>query len=535
MEGIWRADHALASYPGGRLASTLTALFLSAGGAACGASVGNSALLALPPRRQTGEARRLRKLGYRDRTALGNGETALIPPTAIPDADADAVVETWRTAAVIPGTIFALLSDGIADSLPTDAIDRITRRRSVQRAAPEIVSATRKHRLRERRREKASLSEMGLDNMSAVLARFEGPPRLPLRPSGTPVPRPGAPAAPAPRPGPAGASALPNGTLIWLHGLRGGPHPDSGGPFGLVCLAPPQAIPGVLPRFLRSYLDSEDALRGQERLARAYVSAAGPRINLPFSAVALEGGASPATFAVTGGALLPLPAPGGRAGGGASSRRAGRGAGGGAVAARGRAGPAPWRRLLNASPPAPPPSFSAPSPPYLPPPPALTPAPDRSDRPTPLRGVLLAGAALTALVALVLLTGVVQVSVDVRPAPWLQGPAQRSGPPAVAPDVAPPPEPTAVPPTPAPRPAHGTPCTPYAGGLAISPTLCPASGDPCRPGEPLRCPRRPCSPLRPPPPERHPPAPPVSPGRERPRRHLPHRRPRADNRTRLQS
>ncbi|HEX2324370.1 MAG TPA: hypothetical protein VHQ00_03165, partial [Chloroflexota bacterium] len=62
VEGIWRADHALASYPGGRLASTLTALFLSAGGAACGASVGNSALLALPPRRQTDEARRLRKL-----------------------------------------------------------------------------------------------------------------------------------------------------------------------------------------------------------------------------------------------------------------------------------------------------------------------------------------------------------------------------------------------------------------------------------------------------------------------------------------
>ncbi len=205
VEGIWRADHALASYPGGRLASTLTALFLSAGGAACGASVGNSALLALPPRRQTGEARRLRKLGYRDRTALGNGETALIPPTAIPDADADAVVETWRTAAVIPGTIFALLSDGIADSLPTDAIDRITRRRSVQRAAPEIVSATRKHRLRERRREKASLSEMGLDNMSAVLARFEGPPDSRSAPPvsrGAPAARrPGrAPPAPAPSP-----------------------------------------------------------------------------------------------------------------------------------------------------------------------------------------------------------------------------------------------------------------------------------------------------------------------------------------------
>jgi hypothetical protein len=277
---------------------------------------------------------------------------------------------------------------------------------------------------------------MGLDNMSAVLARFEGPPASRSAP-------PAAPAAPAPRPGP--ADALPNGTLIWLHGLRGGPHPDSGGPFGLVCLAPPQAIPGVLPRFLRSYLDSEDALRGQERLARAYVSAAGPRINLPFSAVALEGGAPPATFAVTGGALLPLPAPGRGAGGGAVAERGGRLAG--------RAGQA-YALGLNASPPAPPPSFSALATPYLLPggapplPPGRHARAARADRPTPLRGVLLAGAALTALVALVLLTGVVQVSVDVRPAPWLQGPAQRSGPPAVAPDVAPPPEPTTVPPAP---------------------------------------------------------------------------------------
>ena len=518
MEGIWRADHALASYPGGRLASTLTALFLSAGGAACGASVGNSALLALPPRRQTDEARRLRKLGYRDRTALGNGETALIPPTAIPDADADAVVETWRTAAVTPGTIFALLSDGIADSLPTDAIDRITRRRSVQRAAPEIVGATRKHRLRERRREKASLSEMGLDNMSAVLARFEGPPD----PRSAP---PVAPVAPAPRPGPAGAGALPDGTLIWLHGLRGGPHPDSGGPFGLVCLAPPQAIPGVLPRFLRSYLDSEDTLRGQERLARAYVSAAGPRINLPFSAVALEGGAPPATFAVTGGASLPLPA---RAGG------------------RGPGGPSPWD------------STPAPQPRPLPSPPPLRhtsvpvaplPPPDRHARParaTAQTAPPLCGASSwpappsAALVALVLLTGVVQVSVDVRPAPWLQGPAQRSGPPAVAPDVAPPPEPTAVPPAPPTMPPRVCPRVPPAPPTPVGSPSPPLSAlppaTPARPyRRPLRCPRRPCSPLRPPPPERHPPAPPESPGRGRPRRHPLHRRPRADNRTRLQS
>ena len=190
-----------------------------------------------------------------------------------------------------PGTVFALLSDGIADSLPTDAIDRITRRRAVQRAAPEIVGATRRHRLRERRREKASLSEMGLDNMSVVLARFEGPPATRSAPPGSPAaPEPSqAPAAPAPASAP--SSALPDGRLVWLHGLRGGPHPDSGGPFGLVCLAPPGAIPVVLPRFLRSYLDSEDVLRGQERLARAYISAAGPRINLPFSAVAMEEGA----------------------------------------------------------------------------------------------------------------------------------------------------------------------------------------------------------------------------------------------------
>ena len=373
VEGIWRADHALASSPEGRLASTLTALFLSADGTACGASVGNSAVLALPQRRQTDEARRLRKLGYRDRTALGNGETALIPLTAIPDADADAIIETWRTAAVTPGTVFALLSDGIADSLPTDAIDRITRRRSVQRAAPEIIGATRTHRLRERRREKASLSDMGLDNMSAILARYDGPPASRPIPS-APLPAPG---APAPHRDPAGAGApspdaLPTGRLVWLQGLRGGPHPGSGGPFGLVCLAPPQAVPVVLPRFLRAYLDSEDTLRGQERLARAYVSSAGPQVNLPFSAVSLDAGNPPATFAVAGGAALPLPSPGR-----GSSRLAGR----------------PFALGLNARPPPPPPSFSAPATPYALP----TGAPPISSAPTapsgPSRGVLLAGTA----------------------------------------------------------------------------------------------------------------------------------------------
>jgi hypothetical protein len=506
-EALWRADHTLATSPEGRLASTLTALFLSADGTACGASIGNSALLVLPPQRRTAAARKLRKLGYRDRAAVGNGETALVAPDAPPgageageagedgedgDAEADTVVETWcpeeegappgapaqgkrQGQPAKAGTVFALLSDGIADSLPTEAVDRIVRRRPVERAAPEIVSATRRHRVRERRREKASLTEMGLDNMSAVLARFEGPPP----PGGSPSqPRPDGPGAPAGQPVP---QRGPEGHLLWLRGLRGGPNPEAGGPF--------------LPHFLRSYLESEDVLSEEERLARAYLSAMGPRLDLPFAAVGGEDGAPPAVFTTAGGTVFPV-----------RPVRTGL-----------------WRRAsapgyalgLTARAPAPPQSYSRIQAPPAAAAAGAAAAPPRATRPrarTRHPGVLLSAAAmasaaaltaLAALAALALVTNTVRVSVDVRLAPqiegWIAGFRQA---PTVAPEplLEPLPEPTPEPPPP---PTPEPPASPTAG-IPQPALLTPASSPPLSPSPPPSSP----PPLSPSPP----PSPPASPG-----------------------
>ncbi|HEX2186310.1 MAG TPA: hypothetical protein VHN78_12480, partial [Chloroflexota bacterium] len=282
MHGLWRADQTLATSEEGRLATTMTALFVSADGSAHAASIGNSALLVFPPKRPTPETRRLRKLGHLEGTAVGNGETTA--------ESLDGVVEHWSPEPLweqprpilAPGTRLVLLSDGIADNLPTETVDHLTRRHPVERAVREVVHATQQRRLNERRRERASISEMGLDNMSAILVRFDG--------------------APLDRQAPAEAPA---GQLVWLRGLHGGPRPESGGPFGLVCLLDPAGTKDVLPAFLRRYLDSEHQAPVQQRLADSFLEAMGPRLDLPFAAVAAGGDGTPHHFAAGGAAVLP--------------------------------------------------------------------------------------------------------------------------------------------------------------------------------------------------------------------------------------
>lgn len=76
-DGLRAADRVLVDSPEGTLSTTLTALFVSADGTACAASIGDSVLLVLPPTRKTPGERRLKKLGYEDTTAVGSGDTTL--------------------------------------------------------------------------------------------------------------------------------------------------------------------------------------------------------------------------------------------------------------------------------------------------------------------------------------------------------------------------------------------------------------------------------------------------------------------------
>ena len=147
MSWIWLkdalkvSDRALVDSGEGALSTTLTALFLSADGTACAASIGDSVLLVLPPKRKSPADRRLKKLGYEDSTAVGSGDTTL---TRVEQSQ---LIEQWwpnkegggSSTRLDRGTYLVLLSDGVSDNLPAEfiigccAAIRSTKRRSGSR------------------------------------------------------------------------------------------------------------------------------------------------------------------------------------------------------------------------------------------------------------------------------------------------------------------------------------------------------------------------------------------------------------------
>ncbi|MBV9579358.1 MAG: protein phosphatase 2C domain-containing protein [Chloroflexi bacterium] len=239
-DGLRAADEALVSSRDGQLSTTLTALYLASDGRAYAASIGDSVLAVLPPTRRTASDRRLKKLGYEDTTAVGSGDTTL---SYVDEAE---LIEQWWpdkegvdgkhvNMRVRPGTHFVLMSDGISNNLPIEAIDQLLRRHTLQAATVGLPRQTRERRAQMQRRGGGSTSELGLDNMSAIVVRFVGPRR-----------------ARAVRP-----ASLQDATLVTLQGTHGGPKPASGGQLALIGLLGNEHLDGLLPPFLRAMVESE--------------------------------------------------------------------------------------------------------------------------------------------------------------------------------------------------------------------------------------------------------------------------------------
>ena len=179
-DGLRVADRVLTNSTEGALSTTLVALYLSADGTAYAASIGDSVLLVLPPRRKTPGDRRLKKLGYEDTTSVGSGDTTLA------SIDADECIEQWwphkeggaSTTRVEPGTYMVLMSDGISDNLPAELIDQLLHRHPLDRATIGLPLHTRARRIETHKLSGASTQQLGLDNMSAIVVRFDGRRRI---------------------------------------------------------------------------------------------------------------------------------------------------------------------------------------------------------------------------------------------------------------------------------------------------------------------------------------------------------------------
>jgi serine/threonine protein phosphatase PrpC len=266
-DGLRAADQALVDSGEGRLSTTLTALFLSADGHAFGASIGDSVLLVLPPTRRNPGDRRVKKLGYETTTAVGSGDTTL---SYVDDAE---LIEQWWPdkeatsggqvhTRVRPGTRFVMMSDGISDNLPVEVIDQLLQRHTLETATVGLARHTRERRAQMQKSGGGSTSELGLDNMSAIVVRFLG----------------------ARRPGAFGVLAgqrrrstrpehLEDATLLTVHGTRGGPSELSGGQFALIGLAGHELVHRLVPRYLRGLIELEHEPSMSDRMGVAYLQA----------------------------------------------------------------------------------------------------------------------------------------------------------------------------------------------------------------------------------------------------------------------
>jgi serine/threonine protein phosphatase PrpC len=251
-EGLRAADRALVESNEGSLSTTLTALYLAGDGTAYAASIGDSVLLVLPPSRRTAADRRLKKLGYEDSTAVGSGDTTLSY------VDEGELIEQWWPnkendpvdMRVKPGTYFVLLSDGISDNLPADFIDHLVHHHTLDRATVGLPRHTRERRAQMQKVGGGSTTELGLDNMSAIVVRFDGL-RKPVR---------------------AVPTRLEDARLFSMLGCHGGPERTGGGNFGMVCLAGQQFGATLVPTFLRGFLEADHEASMPDRFGAAYVA-----------------------------------------------------------------------------------------------------------------------------------------------------------------------------------------------------------------------------------------------------------------------
>jgi hypothetical protein len=154
---------------------------------------------------------------------------------------------------VAPGTYLVLMSDGVSDNLQAEFIDQLLHRHSLNRAAVGLPHHTRERRRQTQKQGGGSTKLLGLDNMSAIVVRFDG------------RQRPGRPVA-VPR--------LDDATLFTVHGTHGGPTPSAGGQFGMICLAGQNQGATAMPSFLRYLIESEHPGETAERAAAAFLKAA---------------------------------------------------------------------------------------------------------------------------------------------------------------------------------------------------------------------------------------------------------------------
>jgi serine/threonine protein phosphatase PrpC len=281
-DGLRAADRALSESDEGILSTTLVALFLSADGTAYAASIGDSVLLVLPPHRKHPDDRRLQKLGYEDSTSVGSGDTSLS------SVDQDQLIEQWwpHTAGggtsmrVEHGTYLVLLSDGISDNLPAAVIDQLLKRHPLDRATVGLPLHTRERRLQTHKHEGGPTHQLGLDNMSAIVVRFDGSRR-------------GRPAT--------FGQAIPGARLLCVLGTHGGPTPEAGGQFGLICLAGRDGGATAAPAFLRTFIESEHAGEMPDRLSASFCAATPRGDQARFAVLAVDAVGTSHTFS-SGGA-----------------------------------------------------------------------------------------------------------------------------------------------------------------------------------------------------------------------------------------
>jgi serine/threonine protein phosphatase PrpC len=290
-DGLAAADRALVDSDEGALSATLVALYVAADGTAYAASIGDSVLLVLPPRRKTPGDRRLKKLGYEDSTSVGSGDTTL---STIDRSDC---IEQWwphkedggASTRVEPGTVMVLMSDGISDNLPAEFIDQFVHRYPLDRATIGLPLHTRDRRIETQKRSGGSTQQLGLDNMSAIAVRFAGRRRQGPRPL---VTRPD------------------DASLVTLVGTHGGPTPDAGGQFAMVCATGRNTNPALVPKFVRQFIEFEHEGQGEagDRLAAAFLKAmpdSPQREHSRFAVLAVDDHGTRHTFSSGGASIGP--------------------------------------------------------------------------------------------------------------------------------------------------------------------------------------------------------------------------------------
>lgn len=142
------------------LQTTLIAQVIYPHGEWYAASIGDSAFLVIPPGKS--QPAGYKRLGFFKDSAVGSG--------------GQQTIEQVQQQQALQETRFALVTDGIGDNLPNEDLAKCCRKEHVAAAAQALAQATRARRIEERKRHKILNPEqnLGLDNMTAVVARYRG-------------------------------------------------------------------------------------------------------------------------------------------------------------------------------------------------------------------------------------------------------------------------------------------------------------------------------------------------------------------------